>query len=275
MIIDCKTLSLQIKDRVRLAVEAMDRKPCLAVIQVGDNPASSTYVRNKERACEYCGIRSLAIHMPTEVSEEELLAEVARLNEDSDVDGLLVQLPLPSHIDEKKVANSILPSKDVDGFHYENVARLWQNEKCIVPCTPKGIIEILEYTGTDFVGKNALVIGRSNIVGKPAAKLLLDKGCSVTICHSKTPREELLRNALAADIIVVAVGKAGFFDFEPVKKVTVIDVGINRNEEGKLVGDCSLNLRAKAESSDLISLTPVPGGVGLLTVACLMQNVLR
>ena len=273
MLIDGKQISQSIKDEMKLEVLELEqkygRRPCLDVIIVGDNPASRSYVRGKIKATEYCGFDGELIELPEDVSEAELLRVIEERNQAAGVDGILVQLPLPKHIDEDKVIAAITPEKDVDGFHPENVARLWLNQECCVPCTPKGIIVLLERAGVEMNGKRAVVIGRSNIVGKPVAKLLLDKNCTVTIAHSRT--KDLPAVCREADILVAAVGRAKMVTAEFVKPgVAVIDVGINRTEDGHLVGDVDF------ESVEPIAgcITPVPGGVGPMTITMLMRNTI-
>ena len=273
-IIDGKALSAAIKDEVREQVlslkEKYGRVPCLCVIIVGENPASQVYVRNKVRAAEYVGVDSLKIELPADTAEEALLARIAALNADPAVDGILVQLPLPKHIDEEKVIDAIAREKDVDGFHPGNVAGLWLGKDCIVPCTPAGILRLIDSTGVSLSGKQAVVVGRSNIVGKPVAKLLLDRNATVTIAHSRTAGLGAVTRQ--ADVLVVAVGKAGLVTGEMVKPgAVVIDVGMNRDAEGHLCGD--VDFASCAEVAGWI--TPVPGGVGPMTIAMLMVNTLR
>ena len=239
-IIDGKAVSLQIKEDLKSKIEAIKsegrRLPCLAVIIVGDNPASRSYVRGKIKAAEFTGMESRLIELPEDVSEACLLETIVDLNADAAVDGILVQLPLPLHIDEDRVIDAIVPEKDVDGFHPANVANLWLGRKCFVPCTPQGIIRLIESTGERIEGKRAVVVGRSNIVGKPVAKLLLDKNATVTIAHSRTP--DLGALTREADILVAAVGRAGVITGDMVKPgAIVIDVGINRTDDGHLTGD--------------------------------------
>ena len=273
-IIDGKAVSLQIKEDLKSKIEAIKsegrRVPCLAVIIVGDNPASRSYVRGKIKAAEFTGMESRLIELPEDVSEAGLLETIAGLNADAAVDGILVQLPLPRHIDEDRVIDAIVPEKDVDGFHPANVANLWLGRKCFVPCTPQGIIRLIESTGERIEGKRAVVVGRSNIVGKPVAKLLLDKNATVTIAHSRTP--DLGALTREADILVAAVGRAGVITGDMVKPgAIVIDVGINRTADGHLTGDVDF-----ASASEVAGwITPVPGGVGPMTIACLMMNTLR
>lgn len=273
-IIDGKAISLAIKDEVKAQIPELEakygRKPCLCVIIVGENPASQVYVRNKVKAAEYVGMKSLLLRLPEETPEAELLATIARLNADDEVDGILVQLPLPKHISEDKVIDAIAKEKDVDGFHVLNVGSLWIGDKCIVPCTPKGCIHLIKSTGIDIKGKLAVVVGRSNIVGKPVAKLLLDENATVVIAHSRTA--DLKALTLQADILVVAVGKENVVTADMVKPgAVVIDVGMNRNAEGKLCGD--VDFAGVSEVAGWI--TPVPGGVGPMTIAMLMKNTIE
>ena len=274
MIIDGKQIAQSLKDEMREEVLQLrtqyGRAPRLEVIIVGNNPASRSYVRGKIKATEYCGFDGELIELPEDVQESVLLGEIDRLNRDNGVDGILVQLPLPKHIDEQKVIDAISPEKDVDGFHPENVARLWLNQDCILPCTPKGIIVLLEKAGVPMAGKHAVVVGRSNIVGKPVAKLLLDKNCTVTIAHSRT--QNLPALCREADILVAAVGRAKMITADYVKPgAAVIDVGINRTEDGHLVGDVDFD----AVKDIAGCITPVPGGVGPMTITMLMQNTIE
>ncbi|MBR0030306.1 MAG: bifunctional 5,10-methylenetetrahydrofolate dehydrogenase/5,10-methenyltetrahydrofolate cyclohydrolase, partial [Bacteroidales bacterium] len=246
------------------------RIPCLAVIIVGDNPASRSYVRGKIKAAEFVGMDSRLIELPENVQEEALLGKIAALNADPLVDGILVQLPLPAHICEDRVIDAISVEKDVDGFHPQNVAALWLGRPCVVPCTPKGIIHLIRSTGVEVAGRKAMVVGRSNIVGKPVAKLLLDLNATVTIAHSRT--RDLAALTREADILVAAVGRPRMITGDMVKPgAVVIDVGINRTEDGHLVGDVDF------ESASAVAgwITPVPGGVGPMTIAMLMQNTLE
>ena len=273
-IIDGKAISLAIKDEVKAQIpeleEKFGRKPCLCVIIVGENPASQVYVRNKVKAAEYVGMKSMLLRLPEETPEADLLATIARLNADDEVDGILVQLPLPKHISEDKVIDAIAKEKDVDGFHVLNVGSLWIGDKCIVPCTPKGCIHLIKSTGIDIKGKLAVVVGRSNIVGKPVAKLLLDENATVVIAHSRTA--DLKAITSQADILVVAVGKENVITADMVKPgAVVIDVGMNRNAEGKLCGD--VDFAGVSEVAGWI--TPVPGGVGPMTIAMLMKNTVE
>ena len=273
-IIDGKALSAAIKEEVREQVLSLEhqygRKPCLCVIIVGENPASQVYVRNKVKAAAFTGMESRLEALPAETSEAALLDIIASLNADPAVDGILVQLPLPKHINEEKVIDAIAREKDVDGFHPGNVAGLWLGKDCIVPCTPAGILRLIDSTGVSLAGKQAVVVGRSNIVGKPVAKLLLDRNATVTIAHSRTA--DLASVTRQADVLVVAVGRAGLVTGEMVKPgAVVIDVGMNRNAEGKLCGDVDF------DSCEPVAgwITPVPGGVGPMTIAMLMVNTLR
>lgn len=270
-IIDGKAVSLEVKEALRdkcAEIAASGKRvPCIAVIIVGDNPASRSYVRGKLKAAEFTGFESRLAELPEDVGEAELLHMIDGLNKDAGVDGILVQLPLPGHIDEDKVLDAILPEKDVDGFHPVNVANLWLGRPCTVPCTPKGIIKLIESTGVEIAGKKAVVAGRSNIVGKPVAKLLLDRNATVTIAHSRTP--DLAALTREADILVAAVGRPGIITGEMIKPGSVvIDVGINRTADGKLTGDVDF-----ASASEVAGfITPVPGGVGPMTIAMLMEN---
>jgi len=273
-IIDGKAISTAIKEEVKAQIPELEakygRKPCLCVIIVGENPASQVYVRNKVKTAEYVGMGSRLIELPADVSEEKLLGVIHELNGDKTVDGILVQLPLPRHINEDKVIDAISKEKDVDGFHVLNVGSLWIGDKCIVPCTPKGIIHLIKSTGMDIKGKVAVVVGRSNIVGKPVAKLLLDENATVIVAHSRTA--DLKAMTLQADILVVAVGKEHVVTADMVKPgAVVIDVGMNRNAEGKLCGDVDFDGVSKVAGW----ITPVPGGVGPMTIAMLMKNTIE
>ena len=277
MILSGKELSELVKKQISECcgsfARRFSRKPCLAVVLVGDNPASLTYVRSKKKACEELGIAHLDVSFESTISQDELLSCIAGLNSDPSVDGILVQMPLPSHVDELAVTEAILPEKDVDGFHPLNTAALWQkrpNSSCVVPCTPMGIIHLLEEAGCQIAGKNAVVIGRSQIVGLPMAKLLLDRNATVTICHSRTA--DLANFTRQADILVVAIGKAKFVTGDMVKEgAVVMDVGMDRDEEGKLCGDVDFDSVAAKASV----ITPVPGGVGPMTICCLMENTIK
>ena len=274
MILDGKQLSQELKDEMRQEVDALakeyGRRPCLMVVIVGNNPASQSYVRGKIKATEYVGFDGSLVSLPEDVTEDALIAEIERLNQDEQVDGILVQLPLPKHISEDRVIAAISPEKDVDGFHATNVARLWLNQPCIVPCTPKGVIVMLDRAGIEITGKNAVVVGRSNIVGKPVAKLLLDRNATVTIAHSRTKNlKEVCRQA---DILVAAVGRPLMLTADYIKPgAAVIDVGINRLEDGRLVGD--VDFEGAKEIAGAI--TPVPGGVGPMTITMLMRNTIE
>ena len=272
-IIDGKILSAQVKAEAAAETAALKEKgvtPCLAVILVGEDPASQVYVRGKAKDCHDCGIDSRVIRLPEETTQAELLKLVGELAADKAVNGILVQLPLPAQIDEKAVIDAIPPEKDVDGFSPVNVGRMQIGEPCFLPCTPAGCIRMIESTGTPIEGKHAVVIGRSNIVGKPAALLLLAKNATVTICHSRTANLKELCSS--ADILVAAVGKAGFVTGDMIKPgAVVIDVGINRGEDGKLHGD--VDFAAACEKASYI--TPVPGGVGPMTRAMLMKNTVQ
>ena len=269
-IIDGKKISTQIKDELKEKVKELKdagTEVCLAVIQVGNNPASTVYVGNKKKACEYVGIKSLAYELPEETTEKELLELIESLNERADVNGILVQLPLPSHIDEDKVIKTITPSKDVDGFHPQSVGALSIGQPGFVSCTPAGIIQLLKRSDIEIDGKECVIIGRSNIVGKPMAMLLLRENGTVTVCHSHTP--DLKAVAKRADILVVAIGKSKFVDAEYVKEgATVIDVGMDRDENVKLCGDVDFESVKDVAGA----ITPVPGGVGPMTIAMLMNN---
>ena len=268
-ILDGKALAKKIKEQVAAQAAALPRKPGLAVILVGENPASQVYVRGKEKDCEECGLLNLGRKLPADTSEEELLAIIAEMNGDPAVDGILVQLPLPKHIDEGKVLRAIDPSKDVDCFHPENVGEMMVGDPVCWPCTPFGVMELLREYGISASGKHCVVLGRSNIVGKPMTLLLLRDNGTVTVCHSRTP--DLKEQCLQADILVSAVGKVNLVTADMVKEGTVvIDVAMNRNEAGKLCGD--VDYAAVAEKASYI--TPVPGGVGPMTRAILMRNVL-
>lgn len=269
-VIDGKKISQVIKDELKEKAAAMakeGKKAALAVIQVGNDPASSVYVRNKKKACEYIGIESLSYELPEETTEEELVALIEKLNADTKVNGILVQLPLPEQINEEKIIQTISPDKDVDGFHMQNVGALCTGGKGYVSCTPLGIITLLKRSGIEIAGKRCVVMGRSNIVGKPMAMLLLRENGTVTICHSKT--QDMKEITRQADILVVAIGKPRFVDETYVKEgAVVIDVGIHRNAENKLCGDVDFDRVAPHTSA----ITPVPGGVGPMTIAMLMNN---
>lgn len=273
MIIDGKTISGQIKDELK---EKAARKResgvniTLAVIQVGEDPASSVYVRNKKRGCEYIGIGSVAYELPEQTTQEELLRLIDELNHKEEINGILVQLPLPSHIDEDTVIRAIDPKKDVDGFHPQSVGSLCIGQPGFVSCTPAGIIQLLKRSGTTIEGKECVVLGRSNIVGKPMAILLLRENATVTIAHSRT--QNLKEVTKRADILIVAIGKPKMITSDYIKEgAVVIDVGINRDENGKLCGDVDFDSAASVCSA----ITPVPGGVGPMTIAMLLNNCME
>lgn len=273
-IISGTELSLNLREKMKNEVlslkEKMGRLPHLLVILVGNNPASKSYVSGKEKACNQIGIDSTIMRLDENISEEELLNVIKKINSDNLIDGLLVQLPLPKHINEDKVINAISIDKDVDGFHPLNVAKLHLGEECILPCTPKGIITMLKSVNIEIQGKNAVVVGRSNIVGKPIAQLLLDNNATVTICHSKT--KNLKEILLKADIVIAAIGRPKFITADMIKeKAVVIDVGVNRLDTGKLCGDVDFDEISKVASY----ITPVPGGVGPMTITSLLQNTLE
>lgn len=266
-IIDGKAISAAVKEKVRAEVERDKLSVGLAVVIVGDDPASRVYVNNKKKACEFCGIKSYEYALPAETTEKELLDLVDTLNADKNVNGILVQLPLPKHLDEKKVIERISPLKDVDAFHETNVGKIMIGNYAFLPCTPAGCMELIHSTGVEVSGKNCVVIGRSNIVGKPMAMLLLHENGTVTICHSKT--KDLAEVCSRADILIAAVGKPNFVTADMVKPgAVVIDVGINRLDTGKLCGDVKFD--EVSEKAGFI--TPVPGGVGPMTIAMLMRN---
>lgn len=273
LIIDGKKISTEIKDETRDKVaelKAAGKEISLAVVQVGDNPASCVYVRNKKKACEYVGIKSVSHELPEETTEAELLELIDKLNNDDTINGILVQLPLPAHMDENKVIDAISPYKDVDGFHLMNVGALSTGQNGFISCTPYGIIQLLKRSGIEIAGKHCVVIGRSNIVGKPMSMLLLRENGTVTVVHSKT--QNMKEITKQADILVVAIGKPKFVDETFVKEgAVVIDVGINRDEDNKICGDVDYD-----KVFDKVSaITPVPGGVGPMTIAMLMNNCLE
>ncbi len=272
-ILNGKEIASDIRNRIKGEVEELKQKgvrPGLAVILVGDNPASQSYVRAKAKACEEVGIYSEVIRKPASISQEELLLLISELNENPNIHGILVQLPLPDHISEKAVIDAIRVEKDVDGFHPINAGKLVIGEDGLVPCTPYGIIEMIKRTGTDISGKKAVVVGRSNIVGKPVSMLLLHENATVIMCHSRTV--DLKEMTKQADILVVAVGKPGVIGKEHVKPGSiVIDVGVNRIDDGKLVGDVRFD-----EVMEIAGyITPVPGGVGPMTITMLLHNTLK
>lgn len=269
-IIDGKMISTMIKDECRNKAEALKeqgREVCLAVIQVGCDPASSVYVNNKKKACAYIGINSLSYELKEETTQEELMKLINELNGRKDVNGILVQLPLPGHIDENAIIKAIDPKKDVDGFHPQSVGALCIGQPGFVSCTPAGIIELLKRSGVTICGKRCVIIGRSNIVGKPMAFLMLRENATVTVAHSRT--ENLREVCRQADILIVAMGKPRYIDASYVKEgAVVIDVGIHRNEDNKLCGDVDFESVSPVASA----ITPVPGGVGPMTIAMLMKN---
>ncbi len=271
-IIDGKAVSQSVKDSIKAEVAQLKQKGIeigLAVVIVGDDPASKVYVRNKKLACEYVGFNSYEYALPAETTEQELLELVRGLNDDDKVDGILVQLPVPKHINDKVIIDNIRPDKDVDAFHPVNVGKIMIGDYSFLPCTPAGVMELIASTGTEISGRECVVIGRSNIVGKPQAMLLLHKNGTVTVCHSKT--RNLADVTSRADILVAAVGRAKMITKEYIKEgAVVIDVGMNRDENGKLCGDVDFD-----DCKDKASfITPVPGGVGPMTIAMLMKNTL-
>ena len=272
-LLDGKLMSDELRVRIAERVAALKEKgvhPGLAVILVGEDPASQIYVRNKEKGCEQVGMHSVAIRLPAETTQEELENHIRALNADASIHGILVQLPLPRHLDEAAALAVIAPEKDVDGFHVQNAGKLLNGLEGVVACTPKGALEMIRRTGVDLSGKEAVVVGRSNIVGKPMAMLLLQQNCTVTMCHSRTA--DLAAHTRRADVLVAAVGKAKFITADMVKPgAIVIDVGINRNAEGKVVGDVDFD--AVKEVAGWI--TPVPGGVGRMTITMLLENTVE
>lgn len=272
-ILDGKKVSAKVREDLKLEVDNLKKegiKPKLAVIMVGNDLASKVYVRNKNKACEEIGIEYEEFLLGEETTMEELLNVIDNLNKNQNIDGILLQSPIPKHLDINKAFRAILPEKDVDGFHPINAGKLSIGEKCFVPCTPHGVVKIIEEYNIETEGKNVVIVGRSNIVGKPLIQCMLQKNATVTVCHSKTRNlEEFTKKA---DILIVAIGKQKFITENMVKEgVVVIDIGINRNEEGKLVGDVDFNNVSKKASY----ITPVPGGVGPMTVAMLMENVVE
>ena len=266
--LDGKALAAKIKERLSCKVKELSRKPGLAVILVGDDPASRVYVTSKRKDCEECGFYSEEYTMPAQTPQKELLELIDVLNGRADIDGILVQLPLPPHMDEKQVLLAIDPEKDVDCFHPMNVGRLMTGEPGFLPCTPAGVMELLDEYGIDPKGKHCVVLGRSNIVGKPQAMLMLQRSATVTICHSQTA--DLAAECRRADILVCAVGKTGLITPDMVKEgAVIVDVAMNRDENGKLCGDCRRDVYDKASY-----FTPVPGGVGPMTRAVLMENTM-
>ncbi len=270
MIISGKELSQINKDKLKLEINECEKKygrvPHLVVILVGNNTSSLSYVTGKEKGCKYVGIKNTLITLEESITTSTLLKEIDKLNKDNNVDGILVQLPLPKHIDEFEVLDSILPEKDVDGFHPINTGYLWQKRDSVLPCTAKGIIQLLDHANIEIEGKNVCVIGRSNIVGLPVTKLLLDRNASVRVLHSRV--KDLSYYTKEADILIVAIGKERFVTKDMIKdNAVVIDVGINRDSNGKLCGDVHEEVKDKASF-----ITPVPGGVGPMTIACLLEN---
>ena len=270
LLIDGKQISTDIKDELKETVARLKEQGiegALAVIQVGADPASSVYVRNKKKACEYIGIRSVSYELPEETTEEELLGIIEKLNKDNTINGILCQLPVPAHMDENKIIRAIAPQKDVDGFHTQNVGALVVGQEGFVSCTPAGVIQLLKRSDIAIEGKHCVVVGRSNIVGKPMALLMLQENATVTICHSRT--KNLKEICKEADILIVAIGKPKFITADYVKEgATVIDVGIHRMEDGKLCGDVDFD----QVEPHVSAITPVPGGVGPMTIAMLMNN---
>lgn len=272
-IIDGKQIANEIREGLKDEVEKLTEagfKPGLAVILVGNNPASRTYVNNKQKSCKAIGVESVLIELPEDVAEEELLGQIKKLNQQEDIHGILVQLPLPKHISETKVIETISPDKDVDGFHPINIGKMMTGQDTFLPCTPFGVIKMLEHAQIDIAGKHAVIVGRSNIVGKPAGQLLLNKNATVTYCHSKT--ENLSNYTNQADILVAAIGKAKMITSDYIKPgAVVIDVGMNRDENGKLCGD--VDFASVADKAGWI--TPVPGGVGPMTITMLLYNTVK
>lgn len=266
-IIDGKKISAQVKEECKERVAGENLEVTLAVIQVGDDPASTVYVGNKKKACEYIGIHSLSYELPEETTEEELLSLVEELNQNDGVQGILVQLPLPPHINEDKIIKTISPKKDVDGFHPQSVGALSIGQPGFVSCTPAGIVQLLKRSGIEIAGRECVIVGRSNIVGKPMAMLMLRENATVTVCHSRT--KDLKKVTKRADILIVAIGKPKFIDASYVKEgAVVIDVGIHRDADNKLCGDVDFASVEPVASA----ITPVPGGVGPMTIAMLMNN---
>lgn len=266
---DGKTLAAKVKDEVRQCVEQMERRPGLAVILIGDDPASRVYVNGKKRDCSECGIYSEEYALVEQTTQEELLELIAALNERSDIDGILVQLPIPGHLNEKEILLAIRADKDVDCFHPFNVGQLMIGDAGFLPCTPAGVMRLLKEYDVDVAGKNCVIVGRSNIVGKPQSMLMLQAGATVTICHTQT--KDLKAECLRADILVCAAGRVGLITGDMIKPgAVVIDVAMNRNEQGKLCGDVVFDQAVEKASY----ITPVPGGVGPMTRAMLMKNTL-
>jgi methylenetetrahydrofolate dehydrogenase (NADP+)/methenyltetrahydrofolate cyclohydrolase len=269
VIINGKEIAKKLRSSIAKQVAKLDRKPGLAVILVGDDPASAVYVRNKDNACKEVGFYSEKINKPADITQAALLSEVERLNKDDKIDGILVQLPLPSHLDANQVIEAINPNKDVDGFHSENVGKLMQNKPYLRPCTPKGVMTMLATIGVDLVSKNCVVVGASNIVGRPMAMELLNARATVTICNSKT--QDLSSKVKQADVVVVAVGRPKMIKGDWIKDgAIVIDVGISRLDDGSLSGDVDFD----SAQDKAAWITPVPGGVGPMTIATLLENTL-
>lgn len=269
-LLDGRKVAELVKESIAAEVRGLPRAPVLAVLMVGDNPASQVYVSNKVKACQDVGISSRRFHLPASTPEEKVLEMIDSLNEDPEVDGILVQLPLPHHVDRERVLERVDPGKDVDGFHPYNVGKLMQGRPTVEPCTPKGIMKLLEHYGVELEGKEAVIVGRSEIVGKPMALMMLHRNATVSILHSKT--KDLAEHTRRAEILVVATGRPGFVTADMVGEgAVVVDVGINRLPNGKIVGDVDFEEVAKKASW----ITPVPGGVGPMTVAMLLQNTLE
>ncbi len=269
-LISGKALAAEIREALAIEVAQMAVQPNLAVVIVGDDPASHVYVRNKGRAAEQCGIASSTDIMPATTTQDELLARIDTLNNDETVHGILVQLPVPKHIDANLIINAIAPQKDVDGFHIVNAGRLATGQDSLVACTPQGCLLMLQQQHESLSGLHAVVVGKSNIVGRPMAQLLLNQGCTVTVCHSKT--KDVAQECRRADIIIAAVGRPLMVKGDWIKQgATVIDVGINRLEDGSLVGDVDFEAAIKVAGA----ITPVPGGVGPMTIACLLKNTVK
>lgn len=273
-IIDGKAIATKIKEDIKGKIDILksnkERVPKLVVVLIGDNQASHVYVKNKEKACKQTGIKSEIMQLTTDVTEQILLDTIGKLNNDNTVDGILVQLPLPEHINEEKVLSKINSTKDVDGFHPDNIAKLFLGQKGMVPCTPQGMMTMLESVGYDLTGKEVVVIGRSNIVGKPVSLLCLQKNATVTMAHSKT--KDLKGVCQRADVLITAIGKPNFFNKDYVKEgAIVLDVGINRDENNKLCGDVDFH----DVQEKVAAITPVPGGVGPMTIAMLLKNTME
>ncbi len=269
-IIDGKAISEKVREEIRAEVEKLEEKPGLAVVIVGEDPASKVYVRNKAKGCAEVGFYSEVHELPEDTTENELLDLIEKLNNNDKINGILVQLPLPKHLDEKAVINAIRPEKDVDAFHPVNTGKIMIGDYDFLPCTPAGVMRLLKETGVEVSGKRCVVVGRSNIVGKPQAMLLLQQNGTVTICHSRTA--DLKEECRRADILVVAIGRAKFIDADYIKPgAVVIDVGMDRDENGKLCGDVDFESAKEVASA----ITPVPGGVGPMTIAMLLTNTLK